>query len=83
MVNIYGPQDNEAKRNLWAKLLEFGQSHQGRFILFGDMNVVRDENERSDSLIDSGQASNEEHAERINLMQEFDSMEKIEAMDLA
>ncbi|GJW94834.1 hypothetical protein Tco_0174506, partial [Tanacetum coccineum] len=36
-----------------------------------------------DELIDSGQASNKEHAEHINLMQEFDAIEKIEAMDLA
>ncbi|PWA52820.1 RNA-directed DNA polymerase, eukaryota [Artemisia annua] len=50
MVNIYGPQDNEAKRNLWAKLLEFRRNHQGKFILFGDMNAVRDESERSGLL---------------------------------
>ncbi|PWA62359.1 RNA-directed DNA polymerase, eukaryota [Artemisia annua] len=56
MVNIYGPQDNEAKRNLWAKLLEFRRNHQGKFILFGDMNAVRDESERSGTIFSRGDA---------------------------
>ncbi|GJQ89776.1 RNA-directed DNA polymerase, eukaryota, reverse transcriptase zinc-binding domain protein [Tanacetum coccineum] len=46
MVNIYGPQDPTAKATLWSSLLSFAQHHQGRYVLFGDLNEVRDEHER-------------------------------------
>nr|GEZ34035.1 ribonuclease H-like domain-containing protein [Tanacetum cinerariifolium] len=46
MVNIYGPQDPPAKATLWSSLLYFSQHHQGRYVLFGDLNEVRDEHER-------------------------------------
>ncbi|PWA72197.1 histone H3/CENP-A [Artemisia annua] len=46
MVNIYGPQDPAAKVILWQKLLAFIHHHQGRYVLFGDLNEVRDESER-------------------------------------
>ncbi|GKD43997.1 RNA-directed DNA polymerase, eukaryota, reverse transcriptase zinc-binding domain protein, partial [Tanacetum coccineum] len=46
MVNIYGPQDPTVKATLWSSLLSFAQHHQGRYVLFGDLNEVRDEHER-------------------------------------
>ncbi|GJS45072.1 RNA-directed DNA polymerase, eukaryota, reverse transcriptase zinc-binding domain protein [Tanacetum coccineum] len=46
MVNIYGPQDPNAKSTLWSSLLSFAQHHQGRYVLFGDLNEVRVEHER-------------------------------------
>ncbi|GJY16968.1 RNA-directed DNA polymerase, eukaryota, reverse transcriptase zinc-binding domain protein, partial [Tanacetum coccineum] len=46
VVNIYGPQDPNAKSTLWSSLLSFAQHHQGRYVLFGDLNEVRVEHER-------------------------------------
>ncbi|GJV49258.1 RNA-directed DNA polymerase, eukaryota, reverse transcriptase zinc-binding domain protein [Tanacetum coccineum] len=46
MVNIYGPHDPPTKATLWSSLLSFAQHHQGRYVLFGDLNEVRDEHER-------------------------------------
>nr|GEU62973.1 hypothetical protein [Tanacetum cinerariifolium] len=51
MVNIYGPQDPPAKATLWSSLLSFAQRHQGRYVLFGDLNEVRDEHERFETNI--------------------------------
>nr|GEV72611.1 putative reverse transcriptase domain-containing protein [Tanacetum cinerariifolium] len=31
---------------LWSSLLSFAQHHQGRYVLFGDLNEVRDEDEQ-------------------------------------
>ena len=45
MVNVYGPQDPSSKRNLWHNLLTFIQHHSGKYVLFGDLNEVRDESE--------------------------------------
>nr|GEX14017.1 hypothetical protein [Tanacetum cinerariifolium] len=47
MINIYGPQETSAKSSLWNRITEFMHQHDGKFILFGDMNTVRHENERS------------------------------------
>nr|GEX55038.1 RNA-directed DNA polymerase, eukaryota, reverse transcriptase zinc-binding domain protein [Tanacetum cinerariifolium] len=46
LINIYGPQDPLAKATLWSSLLSFAQHHQGRYVLFGDLNEVRDEDEQ-------------------------------------
>ncbi|GJW62012.1 RNA-directed DNA polymerase, eukaryota, reverse transcriptase zinc-binding domain protein [Tanacetum coccineum] len=50
MINIYGPQDSSAKSSLWNMIAEFMHHHKGKFILFRDMNVVRNENERFCSI---------------------------------
>ncbi|GJR92160.1 RNA-directed DNA polymerase, eukaryota, reverse transcriptase zinc-binding domain protein [Tanacetum coccineum] len=50
MINIYGPQDSLAKSSLWNRIADFMHHHKGKFILFGDMNVVRNENESFGSI---------------------------------
>ncbi|GKB48572.1 RNA-directed DNA polymerase, eukaryota, reverse transcriptase zinc-binding domain protein [Tanacetum coccineum] len=50
MINIYGPQESSAKSHLWNRIADFMNEHNGKFILFGDMNTVWHENERSGSL---------------------------------
>ncbi|GJT29757.1 RNA-directed DNA polymerase, eukaryota, reverse transcriptase zinc-binding domain protein [Tanacetum coccineum] len=50
MVNIYGPHDHMAKNALWNRICDFMPSHSGKYILFGDMNEVREENERLGSI---------------------------------
>ncbi|GJS30054.1 RNA-directed DNA polymerase, eukaryota, reverse transcriptase zinc-binding domain protein [Tanacetum coccineum] len=50
MINIYGPQDSLDKAILWNRIGDFMHQHAGKYIPFGDMNVVRNENERSSSL---------------------------------
>nr|GEY88124.1 RNA-directed DNA polymerase, eukaryota [Tanacetum cinerariifolium] len=46
MINIYGPHEIAAKSSLWSRMSDFIQTHEGHFIIFGDMNEVRDESER-------------------------------------
>nr|GEW53241.1 RNA-directed DNA polymerase, eukaryota, reverse transcriptase zinc-binding domain protein [Tanacetum cinerariifolium] len=46
MVNVYGPHDTAAKVILWQKILSFIHQHNGRYVLFGDLNKVREESER-------------------------------------
>ncbi|GJU14888.1 RNA-directed DNA polymerase, eukaryota, reverse transcriptase zinc-binding domain protein [Tanacetum coccineum] len=53
MINIYAPQELSAKSSLWNKIADFMHQHNGKFILFGDMNVVRHENERFSSIFSS------------------------------
>nr|GEU39672.1 RNA-directed DNA polymerase, eukaryota, reverse transcriptase zinc-binding domain protein [Tanacetum cinerariifolium] len=50
MINIYGPQEYAAKSSPWNRLAEFMNQHNGKFILFGDINTVLHEYERSGSL---------------------------------
>ncbi|GJS87453.1 RNA-directed DNA polymerase, eukaryota, reverse transcriptase zinc-binding domain protein [Tanacetum coccineum] len=56
MINIYGPQETSAKSSLWNRIAEFMHQHNGKFILFGDMNTVRHENERYGSLFSRNEA---------------------------
>ncbi|PWA99288.1 RNA-directed DNA polymerase, eukaryota, Reverse transcriptase zinc-binding domain protein [Artemisia annua] len=56
MVNIYGPHDPASKQNLWHNLLTFIQHHSGKYVLFGDLNEVRDESERFGSTFSRGEA---------------------------
>ncbi|GJT99100.1 RNA-directed DNA polymerase, eukaryota, reverse transcriptase zinc-binding domain protein [Tanacetum coccineum] len=46
MINVYGPQETGEKIALWNRLLQFMSNHEGHFVLFGDLNEVRDESER-------------------------------------
>lgn len=45
MVNIYGPHDPLAKSALWNRICDFMQCNSGNYILFGDMNEVRNAQE--------------------------------------
>ncbi|GKA57864.1 putative RNA-directed DNA polymerase, eukaryota, reverse transcriptase zinc-binding domain protein [Tanacetum coccineum] len=56
MINLYGPHDPLAKVALWNKVLNFLQSHSGKYILFGDMNEVRSEQERRGSIFSHNKA---------------------------
>nr|GFB93419.1 RNA-directed DNA polymerase, eukaryota [Tanacetum cinerariifolium] len=58
MVNIYAPQDQTAKYFLWNRLKDFMHNNDGSYILFGDMNVVRNEQERYGSSFNSIEADN-------------------------
>ncbi|GJV01915.1 RNA-directed DNA polymerase, eukaryota, reverse transcriptase zinc-binding domain protein, partial [Tanacetum coccineum] len=46
MINIYGPQESIDKLDMWNRLLEFIHNHDGHFVIFGDLNKVRDESKR-------------------------------------
>nr|GEX23007.1 ribonuclease H-like domain-containing protein [Tanacetum cinerariifolium] len=56
MINIYAPQESSAKFSLWNKIAVFMQHQDGKFILFGDMNIVRHENERFGYIISNYEA---------------------------
>nr|GEW93910.1 RNA-directed DNA polymerase, eukaryota [Tanacetum cinerariifolium] len=58
MINIYGPHDSLAKATLRNIVGDFIHQHAGKYIIFGDMNVVRNENERSGSLSSQQDADN-------------------------
>ncbi|GJW21648.1 RNA-directed DNA polymerase, eukaryota, reverse transcriptase zinc-binding domain protein [Tanacetum coccineum] len=58
IINIYGPQDSLAKAILWNRIGDFMHQHVGKYIIFKDMNVVRNENERSGSLFSRQDADN-------------------------
>ncbi|GKA93697.1 RNA-directed DNA polymerase, eukaryota, reverse transcriptase zinc-binding domain protein, partial [Tanacetum coccineum] len=50
MVNIYIPQDQVSKLALWNRLQDFMHRHNGSYIMFGDMNAVRNEQEKLSKL---------------------------------
>nr|GEZ37904.1 RNA-directed DNA polymerase, eukaryota [Tanacetum cinerariifolium] len=50
MVNIYGPHDPLAKFMLWNQIHDFMQSSRGKYIVLGDMNGVRNSQERYGSI---------------------------------
>ncbi|XP_022013995.1 uncharacterized protein LOC110913477 [Helianthus annuus] len=52
IINVYAPQHNEEKRNLWEKILQVMQSGQGWWVVFGDFNTVRNTDERKISKFD-------------------------------
>ncbi|GJR85364.1 RNA-directed DNA polymerase, eukaryota, reverse transcriptase zinc-binding domain protein [Tanacetum coccineum] len=56
MVNIYGPQDQVSKLALWNRLQDFMLHHNGSYIMFEDMNVVRNEQERVGSIFNNIEA---------------------------
>ncbi|PWA79807.1 RNA-directed DNA polymerase, eukaryota [Artemisia annua] len=57
LINVYGPQHQPEKANLWAFLRTFIQNHAGNTILFGDLNEVRNELERFGSSFSTIDAS--------------------------
>lgn len=48
-VNVYGPQPIPDKRAVWEELLSIIRSKPGKWVLFGDFNVVRRQEERLNS----------------------------------
>ncbi|GKA47987.1 RNA-directed DNA polymerase, eukaryota, reverse transcriptase zinc-binding domain protein [Tanacetum coccineum] len=50
MINIYGPHDPVAKVALWNRVWDLMQSHRGKYVLFGNMNEVRNGQERHGSI---------------------------------
>ncbi|KAL6521526.1 hypothetical protein OROGR_018095 [Orobanche gracilis] len=52
MVNVYAPQTNGDKRDLWTKLSQVIQAEQGWWIVLGDFNAVREPDERKNSCFD-------------------------------
>ncbi|PWA53107.1 cytochrome P450 [Artemisia annua] len=50
MVNVYAPQYEEGKQNLWCYIIEFMYSNLGYYIIFGDFNFVRNNFERFGSF---------------------------------
>ncbi|GKA63928.1 RNA-directed DNA polymerase, eukaryota, reverse transcriptase zinc-binding domain protein [Tanacetum coccineum] len=56
MVNIYIPQDQVSKLALWNRLQDFMHHHNGSYIMFGDMNAVRNEQEKVGSIFNNIEA---------------------------
>ncbi|GKD20760.1 putative RNA-directed DNA polymerase, eukaryota, reverse transcriptase zinc-binding domain protein [Tanacetum coccineum] len=52
------PLDSLAKAILWNRIADFMHQHAGKYIIFRDMNVVHNENERSGSLFSRQDADN-------------------------
>ncbi|GJV17863.1 RNA-directed DNA polymerase, eukaryota, reverse transcriptase zinc-binding domain protein [Tanacetum coccineum] len=57
IINVYGPQHQPEKSNLWSYLRVYIQDHIRRVILFGDLNEVRSESERFGSNFSCGDAT--------------------------
>ncbi|PWA70430.1 cytochrome P450 [Artemisia annua] len=58
LINVYAPQDVEAKKRLWEDITRYLSDKSGHFILFGDFNEVRYESERFGSMFNSQGAEN-------------------------
>ncbi|XP_071726615.1 uncharacterized protein [Rutidosis leptorrhynchoides] len=56
MINVYGPHNSIAKASLWDRLYTFISSNVGEFVLFGDMNEVRTDEERFGSVFNGHEA---------------------------
>ncbi|PWA52254.1 RNA-directed DNA polymerase, eukaryota [Artemisia annua] len=54
IMNVYVPQSNTDKRNLWDKIIRVIQAGRGWWIIFGDFNAVREPDERKNSVFDPG-----------------------------
>ncbi|GKB51728.1 RNA-directed DNA polymerase, eukaryota, reverse transcriptase zinc-binding domain protein, partial [Tanacetum coccineum] len=57
MVNIYGPQDLVSKLALWNRLTDFMHHHNGSYIMFRDMNAVRNAQEMFGTTLNSIEAN--------------------------
>ncbi|XP_052620998.1 uncharacterized protein LOC128126882 [Lactuca sativa] len=56
-VNVYGPQSPSEKRKLWEELLLIKNSRSACWIVFGDFNVVRRQEERINSMFRQSSAN--------------------------
>ncbi|GJU43716.1 RNA-directed DNA polymerase, eukaryota, reverse transcriptase zinc-binding domain protein [Tanacetum coccineum] len=58
IIEVGDSLDSLAKAILWNRIGDFMHQHAGKYIIFGDMNVVRNENERCGSLFSQQDANN-------------------------
>ncbi|GKA23566.1 RNA-directed DNA polymerase, eukaryota [Tanacetum coccineum] len=58
MVNVYAPQEERKKKDLWNFIRNFMSDQPGHYFVFGDFNVVRFSSERIGSLFNHRSASN-------------------------
>ncbi|XP_022014172.1 uncharacterized protein LOC110913658 [Helianthus annuus] len=49
VVNVYAPNDANARRGLWSDLIQLRNSRQGQWVFAGDFNDVRHPEERKNS----------------------------------
>nr|GEV92698.1 RNA-directed DNA polymerase, eukaryota, reverse transcriptase zinc-binding domain protein [Tanacetum cinerariifolium] len=57
MINIYGPKGSYAQATLWNCIDDFMRHNNGAFVLFGDLNEVRFEFERTGSVFSQDKAN--------------------------
>nr|XP_043623555.1 uncharacterized protein LOC122595278 [Erigeron canadensis] len=58
MVNVYAPQSESDKLDLWAQICGFMQAHEGKYLICGDFNSVRCRDDRMGSLFSAMNARN-------------------------
>ncbi|XP_076935376.1 uncharacterized protein LOC143602001 [Bidens hawaiensis] len=58
MVNVYAPQDENEKKNLWCLIESLMSHHPGMYCLFGNFNSVRFPEERLGLVFSSRNATN-------------------------
>ncbi|KAM0061725.1 putative RNA-directed DNA polymerase [Helianthus debilis subsp. tardiflorus] len=56
VLNVYAPQNVVAKRCLWDRLKETINNHQGMWVVVGDFNAVRCQEERKNSSFNHASA---------------------------
>ncbi|XP_076931406.1 uncharacterized protein LOC143596536 [Bidens hawaiensis] len=56
IVNVYAPNDAAARRSMWDELVVLKESMMGLWLLLGDFNEVRSENERRNSEFNQANA---------------------------
>ncbi|XP_021980189.1 uncharacterized protein LOC110876323 [Helianthus annuus] len=56
VVNVYAPQDQNLKKQLWEDLLALMRSFSGSWIFLGDFNCVREPTERKNSRFNKNEA---------------------------
>ncbi|GKE98183.1 RNA-directed DNA polymerase, eukaryota, reverse transcriptase zinc-binding domain protein, partial [Tanacetum coccineum] len=57
MLNVYAPQDDRKKQELWRLILHFMASNPGNYFIFGDFNVVCYASERIGSTFNYSSAN--------------------------
>ncbi|PWA47510.1 RNA-directed DNA polymerase, eukaryota, Reverse transcriptase zinc-binding domain protein [Artemisia annua] len=50
MIVVYAPQELDSKRSLWNKIANLVKNYNGMFIVLGDLNEVRCEQERMGTI---------------------------------
>lgn len=58
IINIYAPQGEREKVELWNKIVDFMNNNSGNYVLCGDFNSVRCEDERMGSSFSRSNANN-------------------------
>ncbi|GJZ36935.1 RNA-directed DNA polymerase, eukaryota [Tanacetum coccineum] len=83
MINIYGPRDTYDKAVLWNSVCLFTQTHNDKFMSFGDLNEVRDESERYGSTFSRLEADCfNSFIEVMNLVSIINEIQDLKAMML-